>query len=66
MKLLFDQNLSPRLVERLSDLYPDSVHVQAVGLDRALDESDAILNSVSQDMRLWSNDGNERDLLAVQ
>ncbi len=38
MKLLFDQNLSPRLVERLSDLYPDSVHVQAVGLDRALDK----------------------------
>jgi predicted nuclease of predicted toxin-antitoxin system len=37
MKLLFDQNLSPRLVERLSDLYPDSTHVRAVGLDRALD-----------------------------
>ena len=37
MKLLFDQNLSPRLVDRLWDLYPGSTHVQTVGLDRALD-----------------------------
>ena len=27
MKLLFDHNLSPRLVTRLSDRYPDSQHV---------------------------------------
>lgn len=40
MKLLFDQNLSPRLVERLSDLYPASDHVYHIGLDRA---SDALL-----------------------
>ena len=38
MKLLLDQNLSPRLVHRLSDLYPDSMHVANVGLDRALDK----------------------------
>ena len=37
MKLLFDQNLSPRLVQRLSDLYPSSDHVYSVGLDRASD-----------------------------
>ncbi len=37
MKLLFDQNLSPRLVERLADLYPDSTHVYSLGLDRAPD-----------------------------
>lgn len=37
MKLLLDQNLSPRLVQRLADLYPESVHVESVGLDRALD-----------------------------
>ena len=40
MKLLFDQNLSPGLVPRLSRLYPGSVHVYNVGLDRA---SDAVL-----------------------
>ena len=37
MRLLFDQNLSPRLVDRLDDIYPNSVHVADVGLDRALD-----------------------------
>ena len=38
MRLLFDQNLSPRLVAQLADLYPDSTHVSFVGLDRAADE----------------------------
>jgi hypothetical protein len=28
---LFDQNLSPRLVNRLADLFPDSLHVHSVG-----------------------------------
>ena len=37
MKLLFDQNLSPRLVSRLSNLYPDSNHVYQLGIDRASD-----------------------------
>ena len=39
MKLLFDQNLSPRLVDLLADFYPGSTHVQALGLDRAMDEA---------------------------
>jgi predicted nuclease of predicted toxin-antitoxin system len=38
MKLLFDQNLSPKLVTRLADLFPDSSHVQSVGLDCADDD----------------------------
>jgi predicted nuclease of predicted toxin-antitoxin system len=37
VKLLFDQNLSPRLVDALADLYPGSTHVRKVGLDRASD-----------------------------
>lgn len=32
MKLLFDENLSPRLVEALSALFPESNHVNSVGL----------------------------------
>ena len=32
MKLLFDENLSPKLVRLLRDLSPDSVHVREVGL----------------------------------
>ena len=38
MKLLFDQNLSPKLVNRLADLFPGSSHVQSVGLDCAGDD----------------------------
>jgi predicted nuclease of predicted toxin-antitoxin system len=37
MKLLFDQNLSPRLVIKLADLFPESSHVYALALDRAQD-----------------------------
>jgi predicted nuclease of predicted toxin-antitoxin system len=37
MKLLFDQNLSPRLVKRLADLFPDCSHVSLHALDTADD-----------------------------
>ena len=39
MKLLFDQNLSPRLVELLADAFADSLHVRTVGLGRADDDA---------------------------
>ena len=32
MRLLFEQNLSPRLCESPRDLYPESLHVLAVSL----------------------------------
>lgn len=35
--LLFDQNISPRLVDRLADIYPDSVHVSTLGMGNAMD-----------------------------
>jgi len=38
VKLLFDQNLSPKLVARLADLYPDSTHVYQIGIDQVGDE----------------------------
>lgn len=37
MKLLVDENLSPELVRRLADFFPDSVHVRDVGLEAADD-----------------------------
>ena len=37
MKLLFDENLSPRLVGLLSTLFPGSAHVRDVGLAQADD-----------------------------
>ena len=39
MKLLFDQNLSPRLVALLDDVFAGSLHVRQAGLDRADDDT---------------------------
>ena len=38
MKLLFDENLSPRLAERLQDIFPSFTHVDTLGLGSAVDE----------------------------
>lgn len=35
MKLLIYQNLSPRIIEEIKDIY--SIHVQSIGLERAND-----------------------------
>ncbi len=35
--LLFDHNLSPRLVDRLSAVFPGSIHVSTVGLAEVSD-----------------------------
>lgn len=37
MKLLFDENLSHKLVDNLSDLFPESLHVRNVGMKGAND-----------------------------
>jgi len=39
ISLLFDHNLSPKLIQRLMDLYPGSNHVSFIGLDRADDQA---------------------------
>jgi predicted nuclease of predicted toxin-antitoxin system len=39
MRLLFDQNISRRLVTALVDAYPGSSHVADLGLERATDEA---------------------------
>ncbi|MBI2889264.1 MAG: DUF5615 family PIN-like protein [Nitrospirae bacterium] len=38
MRLLFDENLSPRLVQQLAAEFPDSTHVDSAGLRGARDE----------------------------
>jgi predicted nuclease of predicted toxin-antitoxin system len=38
VKLLLDENLSPRLVQRLSPLFSGLTHVREVGLKQAQDE----------------------------
>jgi predicted nuclease of predicted toxin-antitoxin system len=37
VKLLFDENLSHKLVSRLADVFPNSTHVRDVGLKAAND-----------------------------
>lgn len=37
MKLLFDHNLSPRLVSRVADLFPESAHVYPLDMAEAED-----------------------------
>lgn len=37
MRLLFDQNLAPRLVTLLAEAFPGSLHVREVGLEAADD-----------------------------
>ena len=39
MKLLFDQNLSYRLVDLLEDHFPKSEHVKSLGMEEASDSS---------------------------
>jgi predicted nuclease of predicted toxin-antitoxin system len=38
VKLLFDENLSYKLVQALSDLFPDSAHVTKIGLASGADD----------------------------
>ncbi|MEA5582134.1 DUF5615 family PIN-like protein [Nodularia harveyana UHCC-0300] len=40
MKLLLDENLSDRIVDKIIDLYPDSRHVKTLGL---INTDDAII-----------------------
>ena len=62
MKLLFDANLSHRLVVSLSDVFPGSTHVRLVGLERATDRevweyariNDLSIVSKDSDFRQWS------------
>lgn len=38
MKLLFDENLSPKMVTALADVFPDSAHVDRIGLGGGSDD----------------------------
>jgi predicted nuclease of predicted toxin-antitoxin system len=65
MKLLFDQNLSPTLTNRLADLFPDSSHVQYVRRDCANDDQvweHARLNGFT----IVSNDADFNNLSVVR
>jgi predicted nuclease of predicted toxin-antitoxin system len=49
MKLLFDHNLSPRLVRNFADLYPNSQHVFLLEMDSA----EPTLRERDDDLKIW-------------
>ncbi|MBX3119486.1 MAG: DUF5615 family PIN-like protein [Fimbriimonadaceae bacterium] len=54
MKLLFDANLSPKLVDLLRDQYPDSKHVLEIGL--TLPDVDILAFALAQDYIVVTKD----------
>ena len=56
MKLLLDQNLSPRLCDRLRDIWTDGAHVRAVGL-AAADDSAIWAYASQHGFTIMSKDG---------
>lgn len=65
MKLLFDQNLSPKLVSRLTDLFHGSLHVQDVGLQNATD-AEVWEYSRTQSLHIVSKDDDFQNLSVVR
>jgi predicted nuclease of predicted toxin-antitoxin system len=59
VKFLFDENLSPRLIPRLTSLFPSAIHVRDVGLKQSSDsdiwdyakQNDCILFTADNDFR---------------
>jgi len=64
MKLLFDENLSPKLPKRLGDLFPNSLHVRDVGMKAT---SDPIVWDYAKDndLMIVSKDADMHDLSLV-
>jgi predicted nuclease of predicted toxin-antitoxin system len=65
MKLLFDQNLSPKLVQKLADLFPGSAHTESMDLG-----SDSDLNvwnfAKSEGFTVVTKDGDFADILEAK
>jgi predicted nuclease of predicted toxin-antitoxin system len=65
MKLLFDHNLSPRLVQRLADLYPNSQHVFLLSMEQANDQQ--VWDYATQnDFTIVTRDSDYNDLSLIR
>ena len=61
MKLLFDENLSPKLPLLLADIFPDSLHVRDVGMKATADP--VVWNyAKDNDLMIVSKDSDMHDL----
>jgi len=64
MKLLFDENLSPKLPHFLADLFPNSLHVRDVGM-KATNDSVVWDYAKGNDFIIVSKDTDMHDLSLV-
>ncbi|MBE9013124.1 DUF5615 family PIN-like protein [Pseudanabaenaceae cyanobacterium LEGE 13415] len=64
MRLLFDENLSPKLPNRLSGLFPHSLHVRDVGMKATIDPIVWDYAKVN-DLMIVSKDADMHDLSLV-
>jgi predicted nuclease of predicted toxin-antitoxin system len=61
MKLLFDHNLSPNLINRLHDLYPNSNHVYYLGFEQ-LPDTEIWAYAKREDFLIVTKDADFSDL----
>lgn len=64
MKLLFDENLSPKLPSRLKTFFPDSLHVRDVGM-KATTDSVVWNYAMKNDFMIVSKDADMHDLSLI-
>lgn len=64
MRLLFDHNLSPRLANRLADVFPDSNHVYNLDMDQA-DDREVWTYAQANNFIIVTRDSDYNELLVL-
>ncbi|PZU95396.1 MAG: hypothetical protein DCE90_12675 [Pseudanabaena sp.] len=64
MKLLFDHNLSPKLIHHLAELFPNSNHVYHLGLDQVEDREVWQYAKINE-FTIVTKDGDYNELLIL-
>jgi len=64
MKLLFDENLSPKQPNRLSELFPNSLHVRDIGM-KATNDPEVWNYAKDNSLIIVSKDADMHDLSLV-
>lgn len=65
MKLLFDHNLSPGLVNRLADIFPDSNHVDNLGRAQ-VDDGEVWIYAQNNGLAIVTRDSDYNELLMLR
>lgn len=64
-RLLFDQNLAPRLVDRVASEFPGSVHVRDLGLQAATD-AEVLRVAVARDLIIVTKEKDFADMVTAR